>query len=355
MNEYYDLEDEDEDLLPTKPTGISKPIIDPASRDQVTQRLMNYYRSQLNPRPSDESLTPTDIYTRSALETAGLQGVAQGLAQAGTTFGKTPSSDSFVQSSDKTTKALGENAMQLAQATKIDPQVVKYLLSQPKTPDLKSTNLISPKNKPLVFNPRTGEYTEGNLPVRRDDKVTGTKEPKMEVDVEEKVKLFAKKSGELKAGNIALKERINEYKNAVEAYKKTGDARYRDNAIRIGQTALKILNSAGVGGSDAVGAEEVERLGSELTYQIGNLTKPGPFKGYDLQGFQDKVDSVIRSSDSAINDLENEISRLKGKTQPVTQTPAIQPQTPTTGSLSPAQKAELEARRKIKAQQGSKP
>lgn len=60
-----------------------------------------------------------------------------------------------------------------------------------------------------------------------------------------------------------------------------------EEKIKVGQGLLKLLNSAE--GSDAVGAEEAQRIGSYLEYKIGNFTQPGSFIGRDLDLFTDQV------------------------------------------------------------------
>lgn len=348
MNEFYDFEDEDEDekQLPDAVQSYQPSILPKVDQNDVRTRLMNYYKNALNPRRFDAPLSPTDIYTRSALQTGGLQGMAQGLAQAGTVFSKTPTADSFVQSSDKTTKALAENAAQIAQSSKIDPRIAEYLLKQPKKSPLKSTSFTTPGGKPVYFDPDTGQFKAGDINVYRKPEKEGKEGgEKLPIDAEEKVKIFSKKSAEMQSGNIALKTRINEYKSLLEKYEKTGDKQYKDDAIRVGKTALKILNSAGVGGSDAVGAEEVQRLGDELERHFFNLSKPGPLTGYDLQGFQRKVDAVINSSDDAIADLEDQIADLSNR--PRKPRP---PRKTTETPLTEKEKQELGVRIKVQTQ-----
>ena len=179
MNEFYDFEDEDEDekQLPEAVQSYQPSILPKVNQNDVRTRLMNYYKNALNPRRPDAPLSPTDIYTRSALQTGGLQGMAQGLAQAGTVFGKTPTADSFVQSSDKTTKALAENAAQIAQSSKIDPRIAEYLLKQPKKLPLKSTSFTTPGGKPVYFDPDTGQFKAGEINVYRKPEKEGG-EPK---------------------------------------------------------------------------------------------------------------------------------------------------------------------------------
>jgi hypothetical protein len=86
--------------------------------------------------------------------------------------------------------------------------------------------------------------------------------------------------------------------------------RSEDEKIKAGQGLLKLLNSAE--GSDAVGAEEAQRLGSFLEFQKFNLTNPGPVFGRDLPGFAtqvknyaDLLDGRIRRGEEAARGLRS--------------------------------------------------
>jgi hypothetical protein len=99
---------------------------------------------------------------------------------------------------------------------------------------------------------------------------------------QEEIKILANKS----ANKIDIASQMDsELKKFKEAYEK-GD---QTQALKAGEGMLKLLNSAQ--GSDAVGAEESERLGSLLKYQIFNFTGSGNFFGRDLEGFYEQVSS----------------------------------------------------------------
>lgn len=84
-----------------------------------------------------------------------------------------------------------------------------------------------------------------------------------------------------------------------------------DNAVKVGQEMLKIINSPM--GSDAVGAEESKRLGSFLEYKIANFTQPGSFIGRDLDKFDDQITANISALDSAIGLNNNSIEKAYGR------------------------------------------
>lgn len=108
------------------------------------------------------------------------------------------------------------------------------------------------------------------------------------------------------AGKNASKLAIrNQISAQMEEFK---NAKTEDDKIRIGRQMIKTLNSSE--GADAVGAEEVKRLGSALEYQMFNFTGPGPAFGKDVPGFEAQVTGTLNSLDGAIKANQSRMDEL---------------------------------------------
>jgi hypothetical protein len=131
----------------------------------VDERIKNYFQNLGKPDKDD----PQYIFGKGAIETAGLQGMARGMAQMGTVHGKSPSAESFVDSSNKSLQGLGT----LAKEPVIDPQVMEYLKAK-----YKRNDAGLPEYRP-ISNP-----LEGN--------VQGFYDPKNPTNIVEGPKLYDK-------------------------------------------------------------------------------------------------------------------------------------------------------------------
>lgn len=107
---------------------------------EMDERVKNYLKT-LGVSDRDD---PKYLFGKGAIETAGAQGIAGGLAQIGTVHGKTPSVDPFIKSSDKSLQGLQLQA----QEPIIDPQVMQYLQTRYKHPGEKAkTSVWKPTGK----------------------------------------------------------------------------------------------------------------------------------------------------------------------------------------------------------------
>lgn len=100
---------------------------------EMDERVKNYLKT-LGVSDKDD---PKYLFGKGAIETAGAQGIAGGLAQIGTVHGKTPSVDPFIKSSDKSLQGLQMQAKEPV----IDPQVMEYLQTRAKHPG----KMVAPK------------------------------------------------------------------------------------------------------------------------------------------------------------------------------------------------------------------
>ena len=107
------------------------------------------------------------------------------------------------------------------------------------------------------------------------------------------------------ANQVSISNSIDaQLNNMAKAYK-SGN---KDQAIVAGEAMLKTLNSDE--GKDAVGAEEVKRLGSLLKYQMANFTEPGKFIGRDIEAFFEQAadkSNAIKNTLAANRDRIQEI------------------------------------------------
>lgn len=115
------------------------------------------------------------------------------------------------------------------------------------------------------------------------------------------------------AGSSANKETINnQIKGAISQLDNPDIS--DDQKLTIGRSLLKTLNSTE--GSDAVGAEEANRLGSYLEFKIANFTGPGSFVGRDLDQFIEQTRLTSERIDKAIESNNEAIERLYGRAKP---------------------------------------
>ncbi len=129
------------------------------------------------------------------------------------------------------------------------------------------------------------------------------KDPYEELPKESRIQI-EKLSGS-NANKLSIASQIDAELNNMKAAYKRGN---KDQAIIAGKQMLKALNSPE--GSDAVGAEEVKRLGSLLEYQIANFTNPGPMFGRDVEGFfsqaadkNNAIKSSVEQNNKRIEDI----------------------------------------------------
>lgn len=102
-------------------------------------------------------------------------------------------------------------------------------------------------------------------------------------------------------------------RNQINAVTQKWDKLSDDQKVMQGGMLLKTLNSPE--GADAIGAEEVKRLGSKLEFAMGNLfdkTRPIQF-GRDLSGFKEQAEILSNSLSSAIDTNQNEIDSRMGR------------------------------------------
>lgn len=88
-------------------------------------------------------------------------------------------------------------------------------------------------------------------------------------------------------------------------------AKNKDDAIRIGNSMLKSLNS--LVSSDAIGKDEAERIGNALEFQIANFTGPGPTWGTDLAGFERQLQATLTQTGETMAANKNQIEQLYGR------------------------------------------
>jgi len=288
---------------------------------------------------------PQYMYGKGAIETAGLQGIAGGMAQMGTVHGKTPSVQPYVDSSSK---ALG-GLQALAKEPLIDPQVMEYIKSrskQPLTSKAPATGKLLPQKNAkgnYLKQESTGEVVDSGI--QGYEAPRPEKDPKSEgynlpIDKKKTVEKLASDIAAYKSSRGLLEGGIQQYNAALSAYKKSGRKEDSDAVVRNGQALLKVLNSPL--GSDAVGAEEVARIGNALKYQFANITNPGAFWGFDFNGFQRQLNSARDKVKYAEDSLQKQIDTTMGRA-------------PQKQQLSPEEQAELEELKKLEeAEKGNK-
>jgi hypothetical protein len=156
----------------------------------------------------------------------------------------------------------------------------EYLDQMLKKANINNLNAQAEKNRRERSSP---EATFKKLPKEKQDQIEGV--------------------GKKQANLIAIN---NEIKSAFEQL--SDPALSEDDKIKVGEGLLKTLNSTQ--GSDAVGAEEANRLGSYLKYKLANFTEPGAFVGRDLDQFtrqvglvSNKLDAAYQKNDEAIKNM----------------------------------------------------
>lgn len=277
----------------------------------LDERVKNYLKYRERGNPND----PQYMYGKGAIEQAGLQGVARGMAQLGTVHGKAPSAEPFVQASEKGLEGLEVQAKEPA----IDPQVMQYLLSRTKHPGknpLTASKLLPQRNESgnYLMQDNTGGIVDSNIkgytpPVaEKEKKSEGSNLP---IDKKKTVEKLATDIAQYKSSRGLLEGGIQQYNNSLAAYKKSGIKADSDAVVRNGQALLKVLNSPL--GSDAVGAEEVQRIGNALKYQFANITNPGSFWGFDFEGFKRQLNSARDKIKYAEDSLQSQIDMTMGR------------------------------------------
>lgn len=109
----------------------------------------------------------------------------------------------------------------------------------------------------------------------------------------------------LQAKKMAIRNQMQGYFEEFRA------AKDKDTQIRIGRQMLKVLNSPE--GADAVGAEEVKRLGEALEVKVFNWKGPGPIMGRDLEGFAKQVEGTIGAINRGMQLNQQELDKLMGR------------------------------------------
>lgn len=116
---------------------------------------------------------------------------------------------------------------------------------------------------------------------RAEESMAGTKlgleAKKMANQIPDQVKPAADELSKSVVSKVSIAQQIDA---AVDKMESVTD----DQKLQIGRELLKVLNSTE--GKDAVGAEEVKRLGSKLEFAYGNFTNSNPTQfGRDISGF----------------------------------------------------------------------
>jgi len=130
----------------------------------MDERVKKYLKTRGQRADPD---SPQFKYGMGAIEQAGLQGMARGMAQMGTVHGKAPSAEPFVESSKQ-----GMVGMEsLAKQPEIDPQVMKYILDRTKPASGGNTTIFqkgptTPAGYATTFDPTTGTYKETTQKVK---------------------------------------------------------------------------------------------------------------------------------------------------------------------------------------------
>lgn len=139
---------------------------------------------------------------------------------------------------------------------------------------------------------------------------------------EDKMSPYDKKTVDTIASGNA---NISIIKNSIDSVMENFDSLPEDQQIVQARMLLKTLNSKE--GKDAVGVEEVKRLGSLIEYKLFNLLEPGSFIGRDLPEFATQARNASKFMGEAINKNKAIADQAMGRTpapqQP--QAPAFSP------------------------------
>ncbi len=113
-----------------------------------------------------------------------------------------------------------------------------------------------------------------------------------DVKLPDDVKQFVQKTGERVGTQVSIANELNTFIDQWETLSE-------DEKLQQGRELMKTLNSAQ--GADAVGAEEVKRLGAKLEFATGNVFSSNPLQlGRDLDGFyQDVINSQAKVAKTA--------------------------------------------------------
>lgn len=292
---------------------VAKQIAKDRSNDldqRVREYLMQkagYFGGDPNTAAQYRAKDPMNYYTKAAIDTAGTQGIAGGLAQAGTVFGMTPSTKPLNESTNKMTQALGENAQQINQANEIDPRVLQYLVRQQpiNTKNWAESPKLDANGNVIFYDKNDPSQTKTGWKAMLPEKAP--KDEKLPLETQEGVKETASEFTKLKNSYNNLNSGAEVFNKLVEKAKNGTNQDVKD-AVSYGRLLLKEINTISTGKSDAVGAEEAKRLGAELEYHLGNFTSPGAVVGFDLPGFQRKLGSVLEKTHGAVQQLDKDIT-----------------------------------------------
>jgi len=284
----------------------------------MNSAVRDYLQRQLKGRPSRlEVEDPYDDYVQAGISSSALQGIAGGMAQIGTVHGKTPDVSPYVKASQGMVGPLEKSALNLQRqrmGPQVDPRILTYLTE-------KQNSKLLPQRDSQGFYLQQDDDGVSSSGIKGYDAPKAPKEPKapkpegsdLPIDKKKEVEHLASANAGYKASKAELDAGIKEYSLALDNLKKNDTKANRDQAVRVGQSLLKILNSAR--GSDAVGAEEVQRLGNALSFQFANVNNPGKFWGYDFPGFFDQINSASEKINNTINSIQKQIDQNMGRSQ----------------------------------------
>jgi hypothetical protein len=193
------------------------------------------------------------------------------------------------------------------------PSEDKGVLGADKLADFQSKGLLVP---PGSKNALTMDFLLPGGKRAQYGVLTAPKEPKAAQEEFKTLPIENQKQIELLATKKATKQDIRDQIQASLAQLESPDLS-EDQKVQIGREMLKTLNS--LQGSDAIGSEEAQRLGSFLEYKIANFRQPGSFVGRDLDLFTKQVGLNLQKIDSSIESNQREIDKLYGR---ATQEPA---------------------------------
>lgn len=242
---------------PPQPMQAPRPA-QPAPFD-MNSAVRDYLQRQLKGGPSRLDVEdPYDDYVQAGISSSALQGIAGGMAQIGTVHGKTPDVSPYVKASQGMVPPLEKSAMNLQRqrmGPQVDPRILTYLSKK------QQPSKLLPQRDSKGFYLQQDDDGVSSSGIKGYDAPKAPKEPKapkpegsdLPIDKKKEVEHLASANAGYKASKAELDAGIREYSVALDNLKKTDSKANRDQAVRVGQSLLKILNSAR--GSDAVGAE----------------------------------------------------------------------------------------------------
>jgi len=317
----------------------------------VDERIKNYFQNLGKPDKDD----PQYIFGKGAIETAGLQGMARGMAQMGTVHGKSPSAESFVDSSNKSLQGLGT----LAKEPVIDPQVMQYLQTKMKHPKgvqgiAYQKGPITPNNTASNYNPQTGEYEDTGFKVRVPPASPGKLPPvdKRALAADEAEANYVQK-------NNLYTDLMSQYDNAgiftgpvmgnVGSFMNERGLSVNKDFDALNQNVMSMTNQyiKEITGASA-SASEMKRL-------QGNLPRPGQTRALfesKVRGLEKEVQSIVNEKRLAAGlspiDFNKPISpQLKNRASPLQNLPQKNSSQP--ASSAPLTPEELEELKRLKS------